>query len=69
MIDPGVGYTGTPLATITGDGSGAVAKAVREGAYYLAKGADAIVPAGAVIPFVVDTDRRIREVGDYTARL
>ena len=69
MTAAGSGMSTNPTVAITGDGTGATALAVRQAPFYLAKGADCTLPAGAVMEFVVDENRIIREVGDYSVRL
>jgi len=69
LTNAGSGYTSTPTVTITGDGSGATAVAIRQAPLMLAKGANAVLPAGRSIQFVVDMNRRLSEIGDYTVRL
>lgn len=69
MTSVGSGYTSAPTLTISGDGSGATAIAVRQAPFVLSSGSDKTIPSGTVIPFVVDTDRRLLEVGNLTSTL
>jgi hypothetical protein len=69
LTNAGSGYTSIPTVTITGDGSGATAVAIRQAPLMLAKGASAVLPSGRSIQFVVDMNRRLSEIGDYTVRL
>lgn len=69
MTAAGSGYTSAPTMTISGDGSGAVGACAREAPFVLAKGSNVLLPAGRCLEFVVTPDRKLSEVGDYSARL